>query len=438
MSNKTQGGAGKSTSPTIAIIGTEGSGKTVLTAVLARRFGHLDLNRLDAQLVFLNPQNVATMRYVERVWQVLQGGDWPPSTPPGELFELRWKFEVRGEDMECQVRLIDAAGQDLRLLFGEEKIHRMEDLPESLRELAAYCRSADIVLFLVNLKDFEGEGDALRRTDNEAAIKIAMDYLSQVDRRRRFCVVFTQADLYRERARLREGWLALASEIIPYITGAYLQSIRIPMGDRVPVFPVSAVNRTRIAVDDQGVPRRVPDPPFGSDGLEVVVEWMTTQVREIHRLQNPPPIPSVPPKPEGLFERADEWLGQGWRQIAKVAPFVAKIAVGALVLAMIRSCSGGWAPSEPTGPVPVVTEARWQKNPGLFDDTVTSFGTVRNNGKAGKITVTSWVIENGSQADRRSQSFFLKAGESTRFQIELPGIYSVRNPHEVQTVATAE
>lgn len=428
MSNQAQAGAGKSTGPSIAIIGTEGSGKTILTAVLARRFGRLNLNRPDDQLVFLNPQNVATMRYVERVWQVLQGGDWPPSTPPGELFELLWKFEVRGEDMECQVRLVDAAGQDLRLLFGEEKIHRMEDLPEALRELAAYCRSADIVLFLVNLKDFEGEGDALRRTDNEAAIKIAMDYLSQVNRRRRFCVVFTQADLYRERAREKGGWLALASEMIPYITGAYLQSLRIVAEDRVPVFPVSAVNRTRIAVDDQGVPRRVPDSPFGSDGLEAVVKWMTTQVREIHGLQKPPPLPSVPSKPPGFFQHVDQWLGQSWRWSAAAV----------FIWGMIRSCSGGCGPSGPTGPVPVVTEARWQKNPGLFDDTVISFGSVRNSGKAGRITVTSWVIENGSQADRRSQSFFLKAGESTRFQIELPGIYSVRNPHEVKTVATAE
>src|SRR5436190_300979 len=110
-------GFGPLAGPSVAIIGTEGSGKTVLTTTLARR-----LSTIDARGVFLNPQGVATLRYVERVWQILQDGDWPPSTPTGDLFELRWKLELIGE-LESPVRLIDAAGQDLRLLFGEEKVY---------------------------------------------------------------------------------------------------------------------------------------------------------------------------------------------------------------------------------------------------------------------------------------------------------------------------
>ena len=418
--------SGQPAGPSIAIIGTEGSGKTVLTAVLARQ-----LRSAAPRGVFLNPQNVATMKYVERVWQILEGGDWPPSTPPGELFELRWKLEMNGGS-ESQVRLIDAAGQDLRLLFGEEKVHQTKDLPESLRKLAEYCRSADIVLFLINLKDFEGQADPLRRIDNEAAIKSAMDYLSTDGSHRCFCVVFTQADLYRETAQQRGSWLTVAQELIPYISGAYLQSVLIPTSKGVPAFPVSAVNKTRIAVDMQGIPRRVPDPPFGSDGLDAVVEWMTTQIREIQRRQNSPVPPALtPPAPpsKSPIDQINEWLKRNW----------CNVAAGVVCLSILRSCSGGSGPAgpaRPTGPAPLVTEASWQKNPGLFDDSVTSRGIVWNRGAAGNVLVTSWVIENGKEVDRRSQRIFLKSGESSRFSIELPGIYSVRNPHEVRTSAS--
>jgi hypothetical protein len=406
--------------PSIAIIGTEGSGKTVLTTVLAKH-----LSRIDSRGIFLNPQGVATLRYVERVWQTLQDGDWPPSTNPGELFELRWKLEMVGE-LESPVRLIDAAGQDLRVLFGEEKVND-RNLPESLRNLADYCRSADIILFLINLKDFEGQADPRRRTDNEAAIKSAMDYLSS-DGRRRFCIVFTQADLYEGIVQQRGGWLAVAREVIPYISGAYLQSVRNPKYRRVLLFPVSAVNKTRIAVDEHGVPRRVPDPPFGSAGLDAVVEWMTTQVREIHQLRKPPSLPPTPPPPLEVPPWF-KYLKENWHYFA----------AGVLCLMTLRSCAGGCGPSTPTRPTipdPVVSEARWQKNPGIFDDSVTSYGTVRNKGAAGNVVVTSRVIENGKEVDRRSQSMFLNADQQASFRIELPGIYDVRNPHEVQTSAS--
>ena len=69
MSPQTSGGEpGRPDGPSIAIIGTEGSGKTVLATALARHLG-----RADTRGVFLNPLGVGTMRYVERVWQTLQG-----------------------------------------------------------------------------------------------------------------------------------------------------------------------------------------------------------------------------------------------------------------------------------------------------------------------------------------------------------------------------
>lgn len=255
--------------PAIAIIGTEGSGKTVLITTLAKQS-----TTIESRGVFLNPQGVQTLKYVERAWQTLQQGDWPPATPPGQLSELRWKLEIDGE-VESEVRLVDAAGEDLRALFAEDRVADASSLPETLQKLNEYCRRADIVIFLINLRDFTGQGNPHRRTENEAAIKAAMDDLSASGRARRFCLVFTQWDLYRELALRRGGRRSLAKEAIPNVYGAYIKNRRIP------VFAVSAVNKTTVIVDESGVPRRVPERGFGSDGCDELLDWLTRQVREV-------------------------------------------------------------------------------------------------------------------------------------------------------------
>ena len=102
--------------PKIAIIGMEGSGKTVLMTVLAKR-----MSQLPNRQYYLDPQNARTLKYVEEMWYTLQNGHWPPSTPPGQLFELSWNFRV--DSTQYELRLVDAAGQDMRLLFGGDETY---------------------------------------------------------------------------------------------------------------------------------------------------------------------------------------------------------------------------------------------------------------------------------------------------------------------------
>jgi hypothetical protein len=249
------------------MIGLEGCGKTVLATTLAKR-----LSTIDARGIFLNPQGVKTLRYIESVWATLQSGDWPPSTPPGELFELSWRFQIIGE-LDSEVKLVDTAGQDLRLLFGEERIQALDELPAHLKSLAQYCRSAEIILFLLNLKDYLGHGNPQIRVANEAAVKSAMDYLGS-DSRRRVCLVFTQSDLYKALAEQSGGWLELAAAHVPYIFGAHLRM------KQMAVYPVSAVADTRVEVDSDGKPRRVPLAGFRSEGIDELVAWLSTQLRE--------------------------------------------------------------------------------------------------------------------------------------------------------------
>jgi len=100
--------------PSVSIVGTEGAGKTVLTAVLAKRLGNPESG------MFLNAQGPRTLKHVEKVWSILQNEDWPEGNPAGELFQLRWNLEIDGEHV-CDVRFIEAAGQDFRVLFEDEQ-----------------------------------------------------------------------------------------------------------------------------------------------------------------------------------------------------------------------------------------------------------------------------------------------------------------------------
>lgn len=274
MTQTTAASPQQSQAPAIAIIGLEGSGKTVLATTLAKR-----LSAIDERGIFLNPQGTRTFKYVEKVWHTLQSGEWPPSTPPGELFELRWRLHVG--QLECDVRLADAPGQDLRAIFGDDQIYQMDSLPQRLQPLAQYCRSADIVLFLIDLEDFLGTGDAMQRTENEAAIKSAMDFLRTDIRLRRVCMVLTKGAQYRETARQHGGWRALLSEQMPLIFGAH-----IALGNMA-VYVVDAVADVGVGVDEYGLPQRFPKPGFRSQGLDALVQWLVKSVEDFAPLSVP-------------------------------------------------------------------------------------------------------------------------------------------------------
>jgi hypothetical protein len=421
----------------IAIIGTEGSGKTVLTTTLAKR-----LSTIDSRGVFLNPQDVTTLKYVQSVWDTLQDGDWPPSTTPGKLFELRWKLELVGQNTKAEVRLLDPAGQDLRLLFAEDRYADPTILPEALQKLAKYCRSADIVLFLINLGDFIGEGDPKKRNDNQAAIKGAMDHLSADGRPRRFCVVLTQVDRYKDYAAAHGGWLSVAQDAIPIVFSAYVAG-----GDTV-LFPVSAVNMTAVEADDgSGRSQERPAPGFGSDGFDDLVDWMTTQVQEVRRKALPFWLVWLGGSAPDFAQRIEQdwlsWIEENMRTI-KRALWGGLAVFLLLLLLLVRSCGGpqeggGKGPElPPTHPQPVVI-SKWNKEvrggvTSLWDHNVISYVEVRNEGAAGNIVVESTLTERGVQKDRRSQKKFLNSGETEVFVIRLD-IYSCDNPYTVDPVA---
>ncbi len=255
--------------PKIAFIGMEGSGKTVLISVLAKK-----MSEIISQGYYLDPQNNRTFQYVENVWMTLQNGEWPPSTPPGERFKLDWKLK-QGEN-ECDVRMIDAAGQDFRLLFtGEEVDIDENEMPAQLVSLANYCREADILLFTINIKDFVGESDSTRMTENQGAIKQALDFLKKGNKR--IALLFTQYDQYSSMIEKSGGLQEFCKQKLRYIYNAYINE------GKTEIIGVAAVNETEMREMEDGTLQRVPVQNFSSEGLIEVINWIVDKVIEVSK-----------------------------------------------------------------------------------------------------------------------------------------------------------
>jgi hypothetical protein len=261
--------------PTIAIIGTEGSGKTVFITTFAKHF-----DGTSSSEFFLNPLDDMTLRYVERNWQTLRSGEWPNSTVMGQVFNLHWRLESQGSHpVQSDLRVIDAAGQDLRRLFSDQG-RTDEPLPDHLRALGEYCYAADIVICLLNLKDFLGEGDFERKLDNQVVITSVVRQLSS-DPRRRLCLAFTQADRYQGtfQQRYSNDLKRAAHELLPYVHGAHLEK------RAVILCQVAGVGRTMKVAEPNGRLRDMPGRDFKSLGFTGLMRWLAAEVNAITTLR---------------------------------------------------------------------------------------------------------------------------------------------------------
>lgn len=242
--------------PKIAVIGTEGSGKTVFIAALAHRLGETEAGWL------LDPLDMKTEAYVAKVWDTLCRGDWPSFTSQAALHDLRWNLH-NSQGASAELQLVDASGHRLRELFTGD----LSEIPEHLRPLAEYCQEADLVILLVNLQDFLGEAAGEQRAYNEMALKFALDFVGARRGQKHCCAVFTQIDLYCGLLEQHGTWNGVAAALVPKLSSAYFHN------GNIPIFGLAAVDGTEIRSDERGMPRRFPAPGFSSTGFQPLVDW---------------------------------------------------------------------------------------------------------------------------------------------------------------------
>ena len=367
--------------PSIAVMGTEGAGKTVFMACLIKHA------QQAGQGVTFDPQSAEAQLYVDTVWRRLRDQDWPPSTPAGQIPVFEWTLNLPGVTA-LPFRLIDPPGHDLRRIFSADA--NLASSPPDLQELASTVATSDIVILLVNLADFLGTPEGDRRRMSELAIKFVLDAMVRRQPTPRVALVFTQADRFPADLKpfANDPWSVLKQHL-PLV---YQSVIHHPyyMSGGIRAFIVSAVSKTRFTVDENGVARHFPAPDFQSEGFDSLLQWL-------------------------------QWAAQPPRwDWEKIKPWVNAIWISLVILFFLRSC---WKTpptpspkSKPPAAKIVFSNARYT-NQKFLDWDVEVTGQIRNDGGAGQVTVYAGLLCGDKQWKKETVNY-LPAGATSNFRLE--------------------
>lgn len=387
--------------PSIAIVGTEGAGKTVFVASLIKHV------QQSGQGITFDPQSAQAQLYVDRVWRKLQDQDWPPSTPAGQLPIFEWTLNLPGL-APLPFRLIDPPGHDLRRIFSADA--NLAEIPSELQLLASTVASSGIVILLVNLADFLGTPDGDRRRMSELAIKFVLDSLVRRQPTPRVALVFTQADRFPADLKpfVDDPWSVLKQHL-PLV---YQSVIHHPyyMSGGIRAFIVSAVNKTRFTVDENGVARHFPAPDFQSEGLDSLLQWL-------------------------------QWAAQPPRwDWEKIKPWVNAIWMSVVFLFLVRGC---WSKPkfpekksyQPPAPKILISNARYT-NQNFLDWDVEVTGQIRNDGGAGQVTVYGGLLC-GDKHWKKESVNYLPAGGTSNFRLVFKEYINGKAKFAVSTASSA-
>ena len=249
----------------VAIVGVEGSGKTVMLAGLGDLYTYP-----DEEGYFLAPKNFGTAAYVADKIDRMRKGEWPVATAGDEMQGLDWtlkhgKKEVKAPpDNVCEVSFLDFAGEVYRAAYG---ISRSDDasLKEQVEELKQYVCGANDLIVLINLRDVITNG--IRDLRVQEAMWITKSILDTAlgdgsgKSRPRAAIALSQADSYAETIKACGGALGVLRRYLPHVANDY---------GWLDIFAVNAVDKT--VLDDSG--NMVPAADFTTKGLMPILKWI--------------------------------------------------------------------------------------------------------------------------------------------------------------------
>ena len=249
----------------VAIVGVEGSGKTVMLAGLGELYSHP-----DEKGYFLAPKNYATASYVAEKIARMRRGEWPVATAEDVLQGLDWTLKrrqgerSRPEDV-CEVSCLDFAGEVYRLAFGIRQGDAPGDLADGVQSLKDYIRNADDLIVLINLRDVIANGLQDKRVQESMWItnEILSYALVETGGRKapRAAIVLSQADSYAETIKACNGPVGVLARYLPHVANNYAW---------LDILAASAVDKTTL--DDDG--NMVPASDFTTKGLLPIMQWV--------------------------------------------------------------------------------------------------------------------------------------------------------------------
>ena len=250
----------------VAIVGVEGSGKTVMLAGLGDLY-----SRPDARGYFLAPKDFNTSAYVAELMGRLRAGAWPAATADDVFQGLEWTLRrradvagVRPTDI-CELSCLDFPGEVYRKAFVETTVRRSEEMQRKVESLWNYIERADSLIILVNLGDVITHGLADRRVHESIWVTSAILEQALKERPGRIlpktAIVLSQADNYEATIKACGGPKGVLEKYLPQVYNSY---------DWLDIFAAYAIDKTRLS--DDGV--LVPDPAFTTEGLRPIMDWL--------------------------------------------------------------------------------------------------------------------------------------------------------------------
>ncbi len=318
----------------VAIVGVEGSGKTVMLAGLGELYARPDENGY-----FLGPKNFQTASYVAQKIARMRRGVWPMATAEDVLQGLDWTLRQRQGEGErprdmCEVSCLDFAGEVYRYAFVREDA-TPAGLEDEVQKLKDYVRAADDLIVLINLRDVIVMGEYDSRVQEamwitNAILSYALDERSG---RRRAAIVLSQADSYADTIRACGGPKGVLAKYLPHVASNY---------DWLDILAVSAVDRT--VLDDSG--NVVPAPDFRPTPLRMIMDWIRDGIHEPEPPRAPPRRPAPPDDPPRRTPASShEGIGQyltlrGRKNRAQYWRFIGFVFLGAIASLAIGNEAG--------------------------------------------------------------------------------------------------
>lgn len=309
----------------VAIVGVEGSGKTVMLAGLGELY-----SQPDEDGYFLAPKNYSTVRYVDEKIARMRKGEWPAATAEDLLQGLDWALRKKSsagcpQDV-CSLSCLDFAGEVYRKAFCANGSHEESKEEKSLKR---YVDDCDDLIVLINLRDVITAGMKDQRVQESMWMTNAiLDYAlegskgqeTEKRKQKRAAIVLSQADSYMSTIESCGGAAKVLETYLPHVYNCY---------DWLDIFEASAVDL--VHVDEEG--NVFPHPDFKPTLLKPIMDWIKNGVNDGNseqertppavaiaqptskQVQTPPvvadakPTGEVPNKASGW----DYWLETCWK-----------------------------------------------------------------------------------------------------------------------------
>ena len=222
----------------VAIVGVEGSGKTVLMGALCESY-----KKISDGTPYLMPENQSAFMFMERIPHKLRvEREWPEATNLSSLKSMRWTLRYGSEILE-EIEMLDYPGELYRIAFGEHKKEEAESHREELNEFLRHVTDADFLIVLLNMGDLQNLGANSRNAETVWITRGIFDFAKKLPNIKRTLLVFTQADRFEATLNANGGAQGLYAKQLPMLKTLYPE---------LKVIAVSAVS----GMDGDGRPKK--------------------------------------------------------------------------------------------------------------------------------------------------------------------------------------